>query len=116
MYYFCRFKGYMLVVYTNTKQEALRRLIGYVRETKGNLGYSEQDICKEAKINKVDMIDDTGLLTGLSNLSEEMKQLKREYSNKVNEKIRQVDRLRHKLREFSEEIGLVEEIDPDDYW
>ena len=114
MYYFCRFRGYMIVVYTNRKCRGLDRLVEYVRETKGNLGYTEDEIRKEAKINTIDLVDDTNTIAQLYEIDKKLIAAKKHFDEEINEQIRKVEKLRRKLREFMEEVGMIDEVE--DYY
>lgn len=107
MYWYCVFKGYMIVVCTNSKERALNALVKYTRETKGNLLYDEASIRKEAKVNHIDMVDDIGYLSGLQDIENNMKKIKKELDDKINRETQRYNHFRDSLREIIEAAQLT---------
>lgn len=108
-YYYCRFLSYMVVVLTNGRAKALDRLIEYIRVTKGNFGYSEEEIREKARVDVIEVIDDLGYLKGLGDVSKKIISMKREFEGRLNDELREVERLKRGLREVARLIVEDEE-------
>jgi len=111
MYFFCVFKGYMIVCCTNSKERALSALVKYTRETKGNILYGESQIRNEAKVNRIDMVDDIGYLSGLQDIENNIKKIKEELDDKINRETQRHKHLRDSLRKIIEDAQLTDSWD-----
>jgi ABC-type Fe3+ transport system substrate-binding protein len=108
-YYLARFLGYMIVVATDRHVNATKRLVEYVRVTKGNVGYSEEQIIAEAKINSIDMVDDVGYLSGLQRVAQNLTKIKKETDERIQKELQEVERLKKKLRDLMQSLGDEDE-------
>ena len=109
-YFFTRYRGYLIVVYTTNKKNALDRLVEYVRITKGNIGYSESDIRRDAKVDAIDFIDDIGTISKLGNLGNELAKIKSDFIKDIDNKMQEVEGIKRAFRELVVLFG-----DDDDY-
>lgn len=108
MYWYCAFKGYMIVCCANSKERALNALVKYTRETKGNLLYDEAIIRKEAKVNRIDMVDDIGYLSELQNMENNLNKMKREFDERINAETNKHNKMRDALRFLIEATGIID--------
>jgi len=115
MYFFCVFKGYMIVCCTNSKERALSALVKYTRETKGNLLYDENLIRKEAKVNRIDMVDDIGYLAKLQDMDNNLKKIKNDFNQQINNETQKYNTLRDALRTMVEATGLIDSVGDGDW-
>lgn len=121
MYWFAQFRGYPVIAIASSKSSVLKQLVEFIRETKGNLVYSEDEIKKEAEvIHCLDLIDDNNQFKRLFNITNELLAFKEDVNYKlrvfkvnidrdIEEKIQEVERVNDLLRTIWKQFEDYEE-------
>lgn len=115
MYFFCKFRGYPVMIYARDKERALVRLVEFVRVTKGNLGYTDEEIKESATVEKcLDFIDDVGYLSKLSGIQKDLEIMKKDIDKALQEKMSEVDKVKRAIRQLYNTLELDD--GEYDYW
>lgn len=112
-YFLAQFKAYKIIVLTTSREKALLRLIGYVRVTKGNVGYEAPEIRQDCQIHPIDLVDDLRHLRSIQDVEKKIERIRDDFEIKLDKELKKLEETRKALRDIT---VLFYDKSEEDWW